>query len=137
MVKVIVFDYYGVLYSIKTRSIDEKILSLAKQLSGEYICVILSNISNIDSKSLQPLKVSGGGIFKEVFASDDIGFAKPDPGSFLYVCDKLSVIPEECLLIDDTRINCTTAKALGFNVINYADYKLLKITINSILNKKA
>ncbi len=136
MIKVIVFDYYGVLYRPKTQDLDEKVLSLAKRLSSKYNCVILSNIPSIGGEISQYSDVGDRGIFKNIFTSGDIGFTKPDPRSFLYVCNQLSVSPDECLLIDDSEINCSIASDLGFCSINYTDFPKLKITIDSALNNK-
>ena len=137
MIKVIVFDYYGVLYRPKTQDLDEKVLSLAKRLSSKYHCVILSNIPSIGDKISQYSDIGDRGIFKNIFTSGDIGFTKPDPRSFLYVCDQLSVSPDECLLIDDSEMNCSIASNLGFCIVHYTRFSNLKITINSILNNKA
>ena len=48
-------------------------------------------------------------------AAPIIGYAKPHPQSFYYIIEKLDVLPEECLLIDDEPSYVEAAWALNMN----------------------
>ena len=48
------------------------------------------------------------------FVSADYGVLKPDKTIFNLFCEKFSVIPSECVFIDDTSVNVKSAAEMGF-----------------------
>ena len=67
-------------------------------------------------------------IFEHIFNSAEIGLAKPDPKLFTYVLDKLGAKAKECLFVDDNLHNTEAAKALGFHVVHFTNFKEFKKT---------
>ena len=54
----------------------------------------------------------------ELFVSSAIeGISKPDPEIFLLTAQRLGVKPDECLFMDDTKINTEGAEKIGMKTI--------------------
>jgi epoxide hydrolase-like predicted phosphatase len=56
--------------------------------------------------------------FDAIYFSHEINFRKPDSEIYEFVLDKHDLKPEECLFIDDTKINTEAAAALGIHTWN-------------------
>ncbi len=56
-------------------------------------------------------------LFDEVFLSHEIGLRKPDPRFYEYILNKVKVLAEEAIFIDDAAINIKAAKKIGMNGI--------------------
>ena len=54
---------------------------------------------------------------KNVFLSYELNLRKPDPEIFIKVAQKLSVMPSQCLLIDDSIENVQAARSVGYDAI--------------------
>ena len=48
---------------------------------------------------------------------------KPDPEIFRLIEERYSLVPEECIFLDDSEPNVNAARALGFNAIHFVDYE--------------
>ncbi len=59
--------------------------------------------------------------FDIIVFSYEIGINKPEPGIFKYCLDLLGEAPKNCLFIDDTEKNITTARELGMDGIVFKD----------------
>jgi len=55
-----------------------------------------------------------------IVSGDDVKQGKPNPESYLLAKDKLEVLPEECLVLEDSVNGVKSAKAAGMNVIAIA-----------------
>jgi epoxide hydrolase-like predicted phosphatase len=59
-------------------------------------------------------------IFEVVVDSGFVGCRKPDPEIYELTQERLgNPAPEECLFIDDTNVNCDTARDLGMTSVHY------------------
>ena len=56
-------------------------------------------------------------IFSVVVDSAYVGTRKPDPVIYEITCERLGVIPAECVFVDDFHNNCETARALGMTAV--------------------
>lgn len=62
-------------------------------------------------------------VFEKLFASGDLGYAKPDPRFFIFVMrDLISYRPDEILFWDDTAANVEAARSAGMAAELYVDY---------------
>lgn len=52
-------------------------------------------------------------LFDDVVVSADVGLAKPDPAIFRLAAERLGVVPEACLMIDDQEQHVEGARAAG------------------------
>lgn len=57
--------------------------------------------------------------FDTVVASGEIGFAKPEPQAYKITAERLNVLPEECLYIDDREEYCVGAQNTGMQALIY------------------
>ena len=55
-----------------------------------------------------------------IVSGDDVKYGKPHPESYLLAKDKLEVLSEECLVLEDSVNGVKSAKATGMNVIAIA-----------------
>lgn len=62
-------------------------------------------------------------LFDEAVLSYQIGVLKPDPRAYEAIADRLGVLPNECIFIDDQPAFCEGAKAYGMEAIVYRDNK--------------
>ncbi len=59
--------------------------------------------------------------FDTVVESAVEGIRKPDPAIYALVCDRLAVIPAECVFLDDLGVNLKPARAMGMTTIKVLD----------------
>jgi epoxide hydrolase-like predicted phosphatase len=58
-------------------------------------------------------------LFDVVVLSGDLGIRKPDPEIYAVAVERLGVIPERCVFVDDLGGNLKPAKALGMTTIRH------------------
>ena len=58
-------------------------------------------------------------VLEHAFASQEIGYAKPDPQGFAHVAAALGAPAAACLLIDDRQINVDGAQAAGWQALRF------------------
>ncbi len=57
-----------------------------------------------------------------IFSSYEIQSWKPDPGIFLYAAQQLDVAPQQCVVVEDSLVGVTAARAAGMTVLGYAPH---------------
>lgn len=96
---------------------------LAKSLGWRFLLVLVSN--QIKDRSDYLRKKYMFGHFDYLFLSNEIGLKKPFARTFRYVLRKIDLRAEECIFIDDDKVNIQAARKLGFNTIKYESYSHL------------
>jgi len=48
-----------------------------------------------------------------------VGMRKPDPAIYELTLERLGVMAEECVFVDDLELNCEAARALGMTAVRY------------------
>lgn len=94
--------------------VNQEVLSLVKNL--KIPCYLGTNQESLRTKHILN---SVGSLFVECFASYQMGFIKPEKEFFYFIQKKLSLLPYELLLIDDTKSNIDGAKKCGWHVYHY------------------
>lgn len=101
---------------------NQAMVDYLRTLRSGYKIALLSNIgrgvmNRLFSESEQ------AELFDAVVLSSDVGMIKPDPDIFKFTSDKLGILPEECLMIDDIQDNIDGAKTAGMQgvVFNTTD----------------
>lgn len=56
------------------------------------------------------------GYFEAMLTRDDVENCKPDPEIYLKVLDRLELLPEQCLVVEDSTLGIAAAKAAGITV---------------------
>lgn len=91
---------------------NTEVIDLIKDLRGEYKIGLLSN-------SMAPLfhtlaeQIHVSTLFDEIAVSSEIGHAKPELEAYEFILNKLGILPEEAIMIDDTQVNIDAAVKVG------------------------
>ncbi len=56
-------------------------------------------------------------LFDAVVISGDVGMHKPEPAIYMLGAERLGVLPEYCVFVDDLRENCQGAEEVGMTAI--------------------
>lgn len=78
---------------------------------------------------LEFTKMMDGGIF-----SCNVQSIKPEQEIFLHLIHKYSLIPEECVFIDDRKENVEAALRLGFHTIHFSSYQQTREELCHLIN---
>ncbi len=57
--------------------------------------------------------------FDTILVSGEVKLIKPDPRIYAVLLERIGRKPEECLFVDDSQVNITTADQLGFKTIHF------------------
>lgn len=64
--------------------------------------------------------------FETIVLSGEVKMSKPDPRIFELILKKIGKPAPQCVFIDDSAVNVTTAQRLGFQVIHFQSAELLR-----------
>lgn len=93
---------------------NDAMIQLARSLRTTHKVALLSNVGThvidhlFSESELQEL-------FDTVVLSSDLHMAKPDPAIFALTAQRLGLLPEECVMIDDLEVNITGAQQAGMH----------------------
>uniref|UniRef100_A0A914PD99 HAD family phosphatase n=1 Tax=Panagrolaimus davidi TaxID=227884 RepID=A0A914PD99_9BILA len=97
---------------------DESVVSALKKLkeSGFKIALLTNNgwIDDTKTKSMIPCDTE---YFDVIVESCRVNMRKPFPDIYQLTLEKLELKPEECIFIDDLKMNCEAAEKLGIKSI--------------------
>jgi HAD superfamily hydrolase (TIGR01509 family) len=54
-----------------------------------------------------------------IFSSQDVGRGKPAPDLFLYAAQRMGVLPERCVVVEDSALGVQAANAAGMDVFGF------------------
>jgi 2-haloacid dehalogenase len=57
--------------------------------------------------------------FDTILVSGEVKLIKPDPRIYAVLLERIGRKPEECVFVDDSQVNITTADQLGFKTIHF------------------
>ena len=101
-------------------------------LQREGIPIALAT-SSVESRARMILDSNGiRSLFDHLVFAKDVKRSKPYPDIFLKACSDLNVLPENCLVLEDSEAGIEAASRAGIPVICIPD---LKIPAQSFLNK--
>jgi HAD superfamily hydrolase (TIGR01509 family) len=110
------FQKYGVPLKPGAATLVELIKSLEIP-----VCIATATVKN---KALELLHSSGIFIYiTDVVGGDDVECGKPAPDIYLFAAKKIGVIPERCLVFEDSEAGLFAASAAGMRVILVPDLK--------------
>lgn len=101
------------------KSIKRERLALIGRINRQYQCFVMSNTNDIHLHYMMPMaddaSPSGSfqGLFKQMYFSQELGVAKPDPAAWQPILDEHQLDPATTLFIDDKRENIEGASRLG------------------------
>lgn len=84
-------------------------------------------LSNNTSKLRKEIEAKGiHNLTDAILISSEIGFQKPHQEAFLHLFEKLDVLPQETIFIDDARKSLEKAAEIGYHPILFRDNDQLK-----------
>lgn len=98
--------------------IDPDFLDVAKDLRKKYVLSLFSNDVSEWSRYLRR-KYELDRFFSKYIISGDVGLRKPDPRIYQRLLEKLSVLGEQCVFVDNSLKNLEPASKLGITTIHY------------------
>ena len=98
--------------------LDSELVEFIDVLRPQYKTGLLSNAWAGTRQSLGA-KYAFLHVFDVSVFSDEVGMVKPDPAFYHWILDRLSVLPEESVFIDDRLENIEAARALRMTVIHF------------------
>lgn len=106
--------------------------NLLTYLQKEGVPIVLAT-SSVESRARMILDSNGIlSLFDHLVFAKDVKRSKPYPDIFLKACSDLNVLPENCLVLEDSEAGIEAASRAGIPVICIPD---LKIPAQSFLNK--
>ncbi|MFO7882650.1 MAG: HAD family phosphatase [Kosmotogaceae bacterium] len=73
-------------------------------------------------------------LFDRVYASNIIGYAKPDPQFYLYILNQEKIEPRRAIFMDDKADNVKSAREIGINAFQVTDPSILPERLKSFEN---
>jgi putative hydrolase of the HAD superfamily len=117
-------EIYGIWKRICERQqMDYELLPIVEGLHNHYRLGIISNTNSLYANSFKKREICP--YFEIIVNSCEVGFVKPQKEIFEIALDKLGLMPQECVSIDDVEEFVEVAKDIGFEAILYKDYKQL------------
>lgn len=93
---------------------------------------LLSSVSS-DWITSEFLTLEEQQLFDDMVFSYKTHILKSDPEIFKLTCERLKVLPNETIFVDDTYEYCAAAESLGIKAIQYLDFKQAKTEIEQLL----
>lgn len=88
--------------------------------AGHRMAMLTNNVREWEARWRSMLPVDE--IFETVVDSAFVGMRKPDREIYELTLSRLEgVAPEECVFIDDTKVNCEAAEELGIAAVHFVD----------------
>ena len=136
MIKAILFDCFGVVLTVQDIRIDVMI-GFIKTLKPNYKIGMVSNV--IGRETIERRFATGelDSLFDTVIASGEVGFEKPDHRIFDLAAEKLGVLPEECLFIDDIQEYCDAAARIGMKTLRCIDVTVCIEEIQTLIDSQS
>jgi len=119
-----------------TSQFNKPMIEWARELkiSKKYKIGMLSNI-NRDWMDICLPFFNNTHLFDEIVLSGDVNLVKPNPEIFKLIASKLNILPNECVMIDDSIKNIEGAKRSGMHGIVYHSKEQLQTDLNKILEE--
>lgn len=123
---------YEIVTFIRDRQLpNTELLSYVRQLKDRYKVGLLSNTGDHIVQSLFDADTLH--IFDAVVLSYNEGMIKPDPRIFELAAERLGLLPEECIMIDDLETNCEGARIAGMQAVRHVSNKTTERTVNELI----
>ncbi len=101
-----------------TDGIDHELIDFIRSLRSRYKIGLLSNAwDNLRQLIENEWQVSD--VFEDMIISAEVGLAKPDPRIYRLAVERLGILPQEAVFIDDMLRNVQSAETVGLIGIQY------------------
>lgn len=137
MIKAVIFDCFGVVVDIMRGTKIEQTMTFVKELKGQYTLAMMTNAPSRYSLDQRFLPGELDELFDVVVVSGEVGWDKPAPEIYTMTAERLGVLPEECLFIDDIPAFTEAAASLGMKTFTYLNIPESITAIKAILEEHA
>lgn len=96
------------------------IKELLAELAPKYSLAVVSGSNHNTVHEL--IDTFFPGTFKVIIDGDDVKKSKPDPEPYLMAVEKLQVLKEECIVIENAPLGIRSAKSAGLRCIAVVEY---------------
>ena len=110
---------------------NKPVQEIARKLSRNYRLLLLSNTNAIHFNHIKK-KFPILRIFKHHIVSYKVCYTKPEKQIYRIALKKSRCKPEECIFIDNTKMNTTAATKLGMAGIHYTTNRKLKADLKKL-----
>jgi epoxide hydrolase-like predicted phosphatase len=123
----LIVDFGGVLTDPGDSGGDDRPLLAAVALARKHglRTGLLSNADGLGDTGFGGDDGPGGAdlgkLFDDVLLSGDVGFGKPDARIYLLAAERLGLVPEECVFVDDLAHNVLGAVRVGMVGVHHQD----------------
>jgi len=114
---------------------NEALVEYVKTLRSDFKLAMLSNISSRERLDMRFEPGQLDELFDTVVASGDEGYIKPEPEIFQIALERLGVLPEECVMIDDILEYCQGAEAVGIHTIQFFNTEQCITDLNALIDR--
>jgi FMN phosphatase YigB (HAD superfamily) len=101
--------------------VNWRLLDYIRSLRPRFKVALLSN-AWVDLRKTLHDRWNIDGLFDELIISAEVKLVKPDPRIFKLATDRLKVLPDETIFIDDIAENVESARLLGLKGILYQNF---------------
>jgi epoxide hydrolase-like predicted phosphatase len=101
--------------------VNWRLLDYIRSLRPRFKVGLLSNAWDDLRKTLHD-RWNIDGLFDELIISAEVKLVKPDPRIFQLATDRLKVLPDETIFVDDIAENIESARQMGLKGILYQDF---------------
>ena len=112
--------------------LDLGLVDYVRSLQRNYRTALLSN----NWSNLRQLLSTRWGIadaFDELFISAELGLEKPDARIYQLVQEKMKMLPEQAIFIDDSRENISAAQAAGWTALLFSSAEQAATDLQNLL----
>lgn len=110
----------------------EGMYELVEELRGMGYGIYLLSNASFRQHDYWP-RVPASKFFDGTLISADVKLVKPQPEIYLLLCDKFSLVPEECVFIDDSTSNAEGAYFCGINaLVFHGDAHEMRLKLNEL-----
>jgi len=114
---------------------NEELVAYVKTFRPHFKLAMLSNISSRERLDLRFEPGQLNELFDVVVASGDEGRIKPEPEIYEIAVQRLGVLPEECVMIDDILEFCQGAEAVGLHAIQYLHFQQAITDLEALIDR--
>ena len=110
----------------------EGMYELVEELRGMGYGIYLLSNASFRQHDYWP-RVPASKFFDGTLISADVKLVKPQPEIYRLLCDKFSLVPEECVFIDDSTSNAEGAYFCGINaLVFHGDAHEMRLKLNDL-----
>jgi epoxide hydrolase-like predicted phosphatase len=114
---------------------NEELVDYVKTLRPHFKLAMLSNISSRHRLDIRFKPGQLDELFDVIVASGDEGYIKPEPEIYQIALERLGVLPEECIFIDDIFEYCQGAETIGIKTIQYLNFQQAITDLEALIDR--